>query len=362
MTKEKNKKEHLKEIKGYKNILVLTFLLLGSQIGAGYASGREIIGFFGDYSWFNIVLIGILFLGYALLLNAYGRVGKQLNAENVTDVTKAVFGKFSFLADGFLLMSLFACLSATIAGVDSVAEMTFTSYSFPWLSILICVIVISIVSGGLKSVLKASSFIVPTLITTMFVTLVYFLFFGSHGQVDVASPTVTTMGLGVVSAFLYIGSNLTSSGTLLTQLGSKFDNKNIRWSTFLFALLFSMGAGLILSSLYLSSNAIFSADMPLAELALSINGSLGILFSVVLFMEIAMSITAVSFSLTLWAKKYFKSRFVAVSSIIIIGYIISRLGFGIIIDYIYPIEGLGGVIAGIGVYIYYRKHNKKEIK
>lgn len=355
--------ENKKNTSFIKNIVALTAILLGSQIGAGYASGREIVGFFGDYSWFNVFLVFVLFFGYLLLLSAYGKVAKQVEANNVTDVTKVVFGKFSFVANCLLIISMSAGLSATIAGLDSIATMTLSTYTFPWLTLLICAIVVGVVSGGLKSVLKAGSFVVPFLIITMFTTLIYFLVLGNYGSVTIQSPTLSTMGIGITSALFYVGSNLNASGTLLTQIGNKFTLKSIKWSTFLFALFFSLGVAFTISALYLSTDAIFLSDMPLPALANSINSSLGVVYAVALFMGITMSITAVSFSLTHWLKKYFKNNnFLTVLTIVSLGFLVSRLGFGNIIDYLYPIKGAGGLVVGLGVYFYCIRSKKTNQK
>ena len=356
---DNQQKKKSNELKTYKNVIGLAALLIGSQVGAGYASGREIVGFFGDYGWFNFILFVVLLSGYFLLLNTYIKVSKLVKANNITDLTKVAFGKFNFLANLLLFIAMFAGLSATLAGLDSVAQMTFNTYNFPWLSILIGGIVVIVVSGGLKSVLKLANIAVPLLITVLLVTTFYFLLFGSHTGVELAPQNVSLIGAGLISTVFYIGSNLNSAGTLITQIHDKFEQKTIKLSAFLFIFFFATGILIVINSLYLSTNTIFQSDMPLALLAGSISSALGVVYRVALFLAITMTLTAVSFTLTNWFNVYIKNRLLTVIIIVGSGFLVSRLGFAAIIDYIYPIKGAGGLIVGVGIYIYYLKNKRK---
>jgi uncharacterized membrane protein YkvI len=357
MMENTQKKNSLKQAR---NIVGLTALLLGSQIGAGYASGREIVGFFGENGWFNIALFFVLFIGYFVLLHSYVKVARKVNAKNITDVTNVAFGKISFVANILLFIAMFAGLSATLAGLDSVANMSVQNYHFPWLSLIIGIVVIVVVSGGLKSVLKLANLAVPLLIVVLLVTTIYFFIFGTHGQMQMPTVTLGGMGVGFFTTLFYVGSNLNSGGTLLTQIHNKFDEKTLKWSSFLFALFFSLGVLIVISVLYLSTNTIFESDMPLAMLATSIHAALGVVYRATLFFAITMTLTAVSFTLTNWFEQYFKNRILTVIVIVGAGFLVSRLGFGAIIDYLYPIKGAGGLIVGVGVYIYYLKHKTKK--
>jgi len=350
-----------KELKQYKNVLGLTALLLGGQIGAGYASGREVVTFFGDYGWFNIILFFILIFGYAILLINYAKVAQQIKAQNITDVTKAAFGKFSFVANMLLVISMFSGLSATIAGVDSVANNIFSSYNFPLISIAITILVVIIVSGGLEGILKFASIITPLLIITLFGTIFYFLIFGSHELVIMPNIDEGVMGLGIISALFYVGSNLNTSSAIITQLNQKFDFKTLKFSAFLFATFFSLGIIFIIISIYLSGNVNFYSELPMSHIASSLSSAFGVFYNIILFFAMTMTITAVSFSLTHWFKKYVKNnRFYTVSIIIALAFLVSRLGFGVIIDYIYPVKGFGGLIVGLGVFIYYIRQKRKK--
>jgi|LGOV01.1.fsa_nt_gb uncharacterized membrane protein YkvI len=343
-----------------KKIFNTVALLLGSIIGAGFASGREIVSFLGDYGYFNIVLMVTIFIFFAITAFSYARLGKLIKAGNITDITKLIFGKFSPIFDVLILFSVFSALSATIAGIDSVAESTIATYSFPWLSIVISLLVVFIVSGGLKRVLRVSSIIIPTIIVTLSITSIYY--FATKG-INVANINsglgVGTLSVGVFSALSYAGSNLNATGVLLTQIGDTYTECEAKKSSILFSFLFVVGIILSLLALYSASTAIYSSDMPMIGIAKEISPLLGSFYTIIIFMGIFMTMIAVAFSMTNWLKPHFKNRVVTVIVIMLFGYAVSRMGFGNIIDLFYPIKGATGFVIGIAVSVYYFKNKNK---
>ena len=343
-----------------KKIFSTVALLLGATIGAGFASGREVITFFGEYGYFNAFLLVLTIIGLAVMIFAFARIGKLIKAESVTDVTKAVFGKFASIFNVLIPLSLFGSLFAMIAGLDSLAESAFANYNFPWLSIVICLAVILIVSGGLKSVLRATSSIVPAIVVFLLIITSAFILFHTKGTVDFNNTmNIEHCAAGIFSTLLYIGNNLTTGGVILTQMGGGFTKDEAKKSSILFASFFVLCVTLVIITLFTSSNMIFLSDMPMVQIAKLLNPVLGIIYSIIIFLGISMTLTACTFALTKWFKKYFESDFVSVIIIITLGYIISRAGFGTIIDIVYPIKGGVGFVFSLGVLIYYLKHKKQ---
>ncbi|MGD9901065.1 MAG: hypothetical protein AB7S44_00825 [Spirochaetales bacterium] len=346
-------------------VFKIVSILLAATIGAGFASGREAMTFFREYSVFNYILLFVVFIGLAFMMYVFARLGGFLKASEATEINKVVFKKFSPIMNILIPLGLFGTLFAMIAGLDSVAISVIPNYSYslPWLSLLISTVVIVIVSGGLKVVLNATSIIMPVVLIILFLTTISFLIFGSHGVVDYNTDlTLTHFGVGLFSTLLYIGNNLTTGGVILTQLGGVLDKRQSKVSSISFSALFTIAAALVILTLFLSSNSIFGSDMPMVEVANLINPVLGIIYGVILFFAISMTLTACAFALTSWFKKYFKnSSFCTVTSFMILGFILSRLGFGTILDIVYPIKGAIGFIFGLGVLVYYLK-NRRKIK
>lgn len=345
-----------------KKVLSTVALLLGAAIGAGFASGREIKTFFGQFGYFNIILLSVAFIGLMVYMYAYSRVGKIVKAKNVSDVTGGVFKKLAPVFNVLIPLSLFGSLFTMIAGLDSLAVTIFSgySYSFPWFSIVISIFAIIIVSGGLKSILKISNVIVPTIIVSLlFATIVYIIGFAENSVEFTTASTLPQMGTGFLSSLFYIGGNTITGGIILTQLGSTFTKKESAVTSVLFSVFFIINAGLITLSMFVSTNLIFNSDMPMVSIASIISPVLGNFYSVIIFFGMTMTLIACAFALTKWFKSYFKSDFLIVASIIAIGYALSRFGFGPIMDVVYPAKGAVNFIYGAGVLAFFVKNRKK---
>src|SRR5699024_8899829 len=94
-----------------KNTLRVAGAYIGAIIGAGYASGQEILQFFGSYGWIGIVgsiiTVGIYpILGYYIVL-----LGEKLKVKSHKNIIYALFGRvIGTIVDVLLVFFLFGVL------------------------------------------------------------------------------------------------------------------------------------------------------------------------------------------------------------------------------------------------------------
>lgn len=75
----------------------VAMLIVGTMIGAGFASGREVVSFFGAVPNMFIALIaGVLVFGCSVL---FLFVGRRVKKSDIGEVNGAVFGKLRPFAD-----------------------------------------------------------------------------------------------------------------------------------------------------------------------------------------------------------------------------------------------------------------------
>ena len=74
----------------WKNSFRLTFTFVGTMVGAGFASGREVAAFFGETSLFGVVLAGLLTGALSFVFMELGRLSKG-------DIMGGFFGKAACL-------------------------------------------------------------------------------------------------------------------------------------------------------------------------------------------------------------------------------------------------------------------------
>ena len=96
-----------------KNNYTLTFLILATIIGAGFASGKEIYVFFTRFGVISFLNIIICFLLFYLSIKLYLNVGSSYKPKNVLEANKLILGK------NFKIFNVFyvACLFIVLAGM-----------------------------------------------------------------------------------------------------------------------------------------------------------------------------------------------------------------------------------------------------
>ncbi|ADU52111.1 hypothetical protein Tmar_2030 [Thermaerobacter marianensis DSM 12885] len=208
---------------------------IGTVVGAGFASGQEILSFFTLYGWPGTA--GILLVAAAFV--AGGRwwleMGARTGASSYRDALQAVAGPWagSFM-DGLLAASLFAGVGVMTAGAAAVtAEQLGWS---PWTGRLVfAVLCAATVWRGLPGVLAANAAVVPLLVAAVLVVTVHGLLGAPGPAVPLprsglpAFPALAPMAASLpvaparhwlLAALLYAGFNLLLSLPVLVPLGA----------------------------------------------------------------------------------------------------------------------------------------------
>ena len=140
-----------------KNIdLSFIFLIIGSIIGAGFSSGKEISVFFsgaGKFSYFIIFLV-IIFL-YLVIKNLI-MLGQKIKSNNIKQLNKILFKKTSKFFNTFILFGLFVFVTAMVAGLNSIGNLIFQNINFPVLTIISILFTLFIVNIGYDAIKKVN--------------------------------------------------------------------------------------------------------------------------------------------------------------------------------------------------------------
>ena len=120
-------------------IFRISFYIVGAIIGAGFASGKEIIVFFKEsgLNYLSVFYVALLIFGFCLVFLS---VGSKINSTSIVKVNQALGGKLSNL---FNLLTVFNCvivLSAMLGGVNEIGSQIFKSG-------VVCSVAIALLSG-----------------------------------------------------------------------------------------------------------------------------------------------------------------------------------------------------------------------
>lgn len=308
-----------------KKIFSLAMLIVGTVIGAGFATGKEITAFFGkQISPFVALFVG---LGLFVLCYMFCTIGRIFKCRDFGEVNRKMLKRTHFIADAFLLLNSLIVLSGMLSGMDSLfSPLLPIAPAYSIISGLLCAV---IVAKGLKGLLGGNSIIVPFII--LFIVLVCCF--------NIGASSVPKLRLSSIpAAIIYVCMNIMLACTVLTTVNEK--PKTIFWASLIASVIITVLTLLII--LTLNGNDT-NADMPLIAIAarsklLYYASIAAVATSIFTTMMTAMS------GLSSWIKELVGSNVFSVIISLIAGLIVSNFGFANVVSYLYPVIGFFGLI------------------
>ena len=337
--------------------------ILGAIIGAGFASGREIASFFGNYGIWVIPFIFVASILFFFCFYLFAKLGKDLKPKSISDITSSLFGKAGVFVDFAFVLSTFITLASMLAGSDSIGSIMFgAGYNFCYISIFTAVVVAVIVSVGLKYIYKITDIILPVMLVVL--TIILIIFFAKTPAQTISSENAQFNGFSVIIyTLLYVAMNTFYNIFIISRTSQLMNKKQLKWASGISAgiLLFLLIS--ILLAIFHGGDAVLKSDMPLLAIANVLGGEFGIIYSIVLYFAIFTTICLNAYAIVEWLNRFIKNKFVCSVVVLTLGFIFSRFGFSTIVDIFYPIEGIFGLFFIIYTTIYFLKkqHQKKLV-
>lgn len=195
-------------IKGeLKNILKVAFLYMATIIGAGFASGQEIIQFFSMYyagGFFGIILAGFLFsmVGYIVLSKVY--------SERISSYDEFLFPMMGYFLGRImeLIVILFmACImSVMVAGLGNIL-MELTGLEYIYCIIISAIACLVAIMTNIKGIVTLSSFISPLLIAGIIFVGCYILVSKDTSVFNISDKVSIVTDNWIFSSILYVSYN-----------------------------------------------------------------------------------------------------------------------------------------------------------
>lgn len=343
-----------------KKSFIFTFIMaiVGAIVGAGFASGKEVVSFFGAYGYAGIAFVLLASILFFFCFFIFSKIGKITKAKSITDMTKAVFGKAGIFVDFGFVLCTFITLSAMLAGSDSIGQIMFADgYNFCYISILTCMIVAIVVSVGLKYIYKLTNAILPIMLVFMSVVLISFMTTSPANAVS--SQNISFNGFSaVLSSVLYVSMNVFTNIFIIAKSSQYMSKKQIGLACGISAGILLLMIELILFAIFHGGDAIFTSDMPMLAMAIYLGEPFGTLYAIVLWLAIFTTICIAGYTLVEWLYNFIKNKFVCSVTILSLGFIFSRFGFSTIVDVFYRLEGIFGCLIIICFAAYYFKNRK----
>ena len=333
-----------------KNWIKIASIYIGTVIGAGFASGREILEFFGIYgikgSW-GIFLSCTLFalVGGLLLVKVYNN-----RIESFNQLSSKIFGnEMGSIINMVINFSLYTGFSVMVSGSGAVfKEELGLSFNIGILVMIICSFIVFLFS------LEGLSFISTILVPLMIIGIVFTSFYISKGEgynySAIQGLDLTIKGNFITSALLYFGSNALLIIVVFSSLLSIIDSKKS-------AILGGIVGGLILYILAISIlnpilihyNNVEHLNIPMLQISSLVGDGYRRLYALILW--IAMFTTALANGFGFVSKFPSKNKFGATVILCITAIPLAKVGFANLVGVMYPIFGVMGVVIMILVLV-----------
>ena len=267
---------HVSEVfmpKPISTIFKTAFLFAGTMLGAGFASGQELLYFFiayGSMGIYGIVTAGIFFslLGYRLL-----KISNQFETTDYTLFIYKLCGKrFGFILNLLLGFFLFTILQLMLIAAGTICRNYFYlpfALGYTSLSLLILVLALFGVQGIMKVNLIATPFLALIILIICFSSLHYHEFSFSLFEHTVSLSNQPAPHW-LLSCLLYASYNLSISLPLLVPLGAKIKcNQTRLLGSILGATLLMSLAICITFTILLHCPYILNAQIPMLDISCS---------------------------------------------------------------------------------------------
>ncbi|KXH81831.1 hypothetical protein [Sporosarcina sp. HYO08] len=332
---------------------------IGVIVGAGFASGQEILQFFTSFGAMGIagsVVAAVLFAFIGMNLT---QLGSRLQTTSHQKVIYHICGRYlGVVIDFIITFFLFGVTVVMFSGAGAIFEQQFGVPSFIG-SILMAAVTIISLTFGIQRVMSLISAFTPFLLLIVIGITVYSVFNFDFASADLqAASDSRGASHWLLGAALYVSYNIAAGAAMLTVMGGTVkDEKVAAWG----GIIGGLGLGLLILLINVSMltqlKEIASVPMPMLLLAGSMNPVVSIIFSIILLGMIYNTAVGMLYAFT--ARIVPRDTMKFKGAVVVFGaaaFGASFVGFITLVGTVYPVMGyLGFTLIGAIVLAWVKK-------
>ncbi|MHB1126319.1 MAG: YkvI family membrane protein [Bacillota bacterium] len=321
---------------------------IGTIVGAGFASGQELLQFFvyfGAWGIAGLAVATLLFIifGYMML-----ELGRRLGAKSHLPVINHAGGRWVGTAvDGVITFFLFGAVAVMLAGSGAIFVQEFNLPA--WLGSLAMLVATALtVLLGIGGVISAISYVVPALLVTVLAVSIATVAANPGAllaNLSWALPGRAAAAYWPLAALLYASYNLVIGVAVLAPMGALATPQRIRSGAILGGLGLGLGAMAIVVALLASAPAAIRFEVPMLFIAQNIAPAFRLGYSIVLLSEVYTtavgSLYGFAARVTDPGKPLF--RWITIGSSVVAMFA-SRFGFSNLVGFLFPLVGYAGLL------------------
>jgi len=320
--------------------LQIAAIYMGTIVGAGFATGQEILQFFTRFgNWGTYAIIAATFF-FIWLGNKVMLLANQIQAKSYEDLNIALFGKsLGSLISLFMLVVLLGVSAVMLAGAGTVFEENW-DLSYQLGLIATCIACFFLLRHGMHAIIAVNSIVVPIML--LFTLIMFFHTLEMPNTMSfVTNKTDYPLWTALSTPFLYTAFNLALAQAVLVPIGAQTTNPAvIKYGS----LLGGIGIGFMLFVGHIALSAhmpgIQQFAIPMGGIARNMSTIVYYIYVTIIFAEVFTTLLADIYGLALQVHERSKlPTTLIIFFALICCYLLSQLGFGNLLATLYPLFG-----------------------
>lgn len=318
---------------------------VGTVVGAGFATGKEIVEFFSRFGF--IGLIGILMSGYILISlgSKLMRISARIGATSYQEFNLYLFGRFlGPVINVIMLFMLLGVTAVMLSGGGAIFEeqLGFNKSIGVLFTLGLSLIVMSV---GIKGLFAVNTVVVPLMISFSFLLMILSVKLPGFMEQLLFIPPVEDGWKSVIAPFSYTAFNLGLAQAVLVPVASEIkDDQTVKWGGRIGGILLT----LILISGHITLIMLPNLELyeiPTAVIIKNLASGLYWIYIVVIYSEVFTSVIGNIFGLERQIKSIFSLPSLVIFLLIyVITYSISLIKYGTLLAHLYPLFGYISII------------------
>lgn len=333
----------------YKNVVGIALSFIGLLVGAGFATGQEVVQYFTSFGipgmW------GILVAGLVMTLagTVFLQLGSYFHASEHNQVFRNITHPIiSRILDVAVILTLFAVGFVMLAGAGSNMQQQF---GWPaWVGSLLMLVLVLIT--GMFDVDKVSQVIgllTPTIIIAVLFVGTYTLLHmpeNVDAAISASEAIESPIPFWLVSALNYNGLALILAVSMSLVIGG--DNISPREAGvggIVGGAVYAVLMGIAGFSLLMNAENVGDSDIPMLTLVDSVHPTLGVIMAIIIYLMIFNTAIGMFYALgkRLSSGNESKYRIIFIAGCLA-GFAVSFAGFKALMQYVYPVLGYMGIV------------------
>jgi uncharacterized membrane protein YkvI len=327
-------------MKTHLRTLQIAFTYIGTIVGAGFATGQEILRFFTRYGHWALITILCSTLLFIWLGTKMMILARRVRANSYEDFNRHLFGEQTgSIISLFTMVILIGVNSIMLAGAGAIFQ---EHLGFHYQAGLLLTVIGSylLLTRGISGILHMNSTVVPLMLILSLLIVFSTMQLPGSGQF-LFLQTDSSPFSAWLSPLLYTAFNLGMAQAVLVPIARETEDEKALLRG---GILGGAGIGLLLLAAHFAMSSqmpgILQFEIPMGNIAFRLGAVVQTIYLLLIFLEIFSTFVADIYGVTAQLKQRLPlSQDLIIALLMLICYLFSQFGFSSLLSVFYPIFG-----------------------